>query len=292
MRNYALVICYAFLLSLVVLVCGCSDEQSKKIQLAAEQGDTDAQYLLGRMYTEGRGVRKDEDQATYWYKKASEGYRQAAIQGSPEAQFDLGIMYAKGLGVSKDEAKAFQWVQQSAEQGHVDAQYNLAEMYRNGRGVNKDRGKSVELYQKAAANGNTDAQLKLKIIADENKTKMTYYESGKLKSEVPYKDGKIHGTVKYYDEDSGNIKQSAQYVDGVKHGIEIVYRDNRDIFAEINYIYGTVNNGTCYREKDYSEMDLDEKILVSSYGKTIYEKKLLTNAQLLNWENGHQLVCR
>ena len=292
MRNYALFLCGIFLLSLVPLVSGGSDDQSKKIQLSAEQGDTDAQYLLGRMYAEGRGVRQDKDQATYWYKKAVEGYRKAAEQGDPEAQFELGLMYANGYGVSKDEIKAFQWLQKAAEQEHGDAQYGLGEMYFKGQGVTKDRSKASEWYQRAEKHGNSDAKTRLQTIADENKTRLSYYEDGKLRSETPYKDGRIHGTVKYYNQHNGNVSQAVQYVDGEKHGLTIVYRDDREVFAEIHYVYGSAKSGVCYREKDYDELTLSEQILKTSYATTTYEKKALTNAQLLNWENGHSLVCR
>lgn len=292
MRNYVFFLCYIFLLSLVPLAGGCSDEQSKKIQLSAEQGDTDAQYLLGGMYAEGRGVRQDKDQSTYWYKKAVDGYRKTAEQGDPEAQFELGSMYANGYGVSKDEIKAFQWFQKAAEQGHVDAQYNLGEMYADGRGVGKDRDKAVEWYQKASNHGSAVARLRLQIIADENKTRLSYYDGGQLKSETPYKNGEIHGTVRYYAQHTGNMKQTVQYVDGKKHGTTRVYHDNGDTFAEINYLDGSAKSGVCYRKKAYDELTMDEAIAETSYGQRIYGKQFLTNAQLLNWENGHSLVCR
>ena len=34
---------------------------------AAEQGNEWAQYNLGLMYAEGRGVEEDDAQAVYWY---------------------------------------------------------------------------------------------------------------------------------------------------------------------------------------------------------------------------------
>lgn len=46
---------------------------------AAEQGLLEAQYNLGNMYADGRGVEKDEVCAVDWYWKAAE-------QGSVEAQ--------------------------------------------------------------------------------------------------------------------------------------------------------------------------------------------------------------
>ena len=38
---------------------------------AAEQGNAEAQRILGSMYHDGKGVPKDDKQATYWLKKAT-----------------------------------------------------------------------------------------------------------------------------------------------------------------------------------------------------------------------------
>ena len=38
---------------------------------AATQGNSDAQYQLGMLYDEGRGVPKDHAQALSWYEKAA-----------------------------------------------------------------------------------------------------------------------------------------------------------------------------------------------------------------------------
>ena len=39
---------------------------------AAEQGNDDAQYELGRAYYYGNGVEEDDAEAVKWYKKAAE----------------------------------------------------------------------------------------------------------------------------------------------------------------------------------------------------------------------------
>ena len=46
----------------------------------AEQGNSDAQNNLGNMYYEGRGVRKDEQEAVRWIKKAARQGNKAAIK--------------------------------------------------------------------------------------------------------------------------------------------------------------------------------------------------------------------
>ena len=50
----------------------------------AGHGDADAQYELGIMYAEGRGVPQNDAVAFAWY-------RQAAEQGVAEAQFNVGL---------------------------------------------------------------------------------------------------------------------------------------------------------------------------------------------------------
>jgi len=46
---------------------------------AAEQGDAGAQFNLGNMYDQGKGVAQDYAQAVEWYRKAAkQGYADAA----------------------------------------------------------------------------------------------------------------------------------------------------------------------------------------------------------------------
>ena len=47
-------------------------------QKAAEQGQSDAQYWLGKSYESGRGVVQHDKEATKWYRKAAE-WRQIVV---------------------------------------------------------------------------------------------------------------------------------------------------------------------------------------------------------------------
>lgn len=80
----------------------------------ATAGDVVPQFYLGTMYDEGRGVLKDDAQATFWYRKAAE-------QGEEDAQFNLGIMYEKGRGVPKDDQQAYFWWLLASVKGDVSA---------------------------------------------------------------------------------------------------------------------------------------------------------------------------
>ncbi len=96
-------------------------------QPLAEQGDADAQYNLGVMYDNGRGVRQDDGEAVKWYRKAAE-------QGVADAQHNLGHAYANGRGVPQDHGEAVKWYRKAAEQGNAMAQVNLGVMYAKGEG--------------------------------------------------------------------------------------------------------------------------------------------------------------
>ena len=100
-------------------------------QARAEQGDADAQYKIGIMYSEGRGVPQNDAVAFAWY-------RQAAEHGVAEAQFNVGLMYSAGRGVPQDEAEAVIWYLQAAAQGLADAQVNLGVIFAAGQVVASD----------------------------------------------------------------------------------------------------------------------------------------------------------
>ena len=98
---------------------GISAEDLDALKERAEQGDTDAQLDLGRMYFDERGdMPPDYPRAAAWFKKA-------AKQGDADAQYQIGYMYYHGLGVPEDQARAAAWLEKAAEQGHADAQRNL-----------------------------------------------------------------------------------------------------------------------------------------------------------------------
>ena len=105
-------------LGLVQAVWADNVPDFKETLQAAEQGNAQAQFNLGLMYDQGRGVRQNHAQAVQWYRKAAE-------QGDAEAQLNLGNIYANGRGVRQDYAQAVQWYRKAAEQGVAAAQYKF-----------------------------------------------------------------------------------------------------------------------------------------------------------------------
>ena len=121
------------------------------LYLLADQGNADAQFALGTMYSNGRGVPQDYAEAVKWYRKAAD-------QGTVGAQFNLGLMYSAGQGVPQDDAEAVKWYRKAADQGNANAQFGLGLMYGDGWGVPQDYAEAVKWYRKAADQGSGWAQ--------------------------------------------------------------------------------------------------------------------------------------
>jgi TPR repeat protein len=121
---------------------------------AAEQGDADAQFNLGRLYHKGHGVPQDDTQSAFWFRKAAE-------QGNAEAQHLLGLTYTLGDDVPQDYTQAAAWYRKAAEQGVAGAQFKLGLCYKDGRGVPQDDIQAVAWFRKAAEQGDAEAQFLL-----------------------------------------------------------------------------------------------------------------------------------
>ena len=80
----------------------------------AEKGVPFAQFNLGVLYDQGKGVPQDNALAMQWYRKAAE-------QGLPQAQVNLAIMYEEGQGVPPDYAQAYFWYALADAQGDSQA---------------------------------------------------------------------------------------------------------------------------------------------------------------------------
>ena len=148
----------------------------------AKQGNANAQYNLGIMYNNGRGVPQDFAEAVKWYRKAAE-------QGMAEAQVNLGVMYMyyNGHGVPQDLAEAVKWNRKAAEQGDAGAQYNLGVMYDNGQGVPQDYAQAHMWFNFAASRfppgAKRDIAVKNRDIVAKKMTSAQISEAQKLAGE-------------------------------------------------------------------------------------------------------------
>ena len=124
----------------------------------AQQGNAEAQFILGKSYFEGRGVPNDSYAAAAWYRKAAE-------QGHTRAQVNLGFMYENGWGVAKDYGQALVWYRKAAKQGNAEAQSNLGSSYANGRGVPQDYVAAHLWFNLAAIAGYSDSAKNRDFVA-------------------------------------------------------------------------------------------------------------------------------
>ena len=125
-----------------------------ELRRAAERGDANGQFRLGRAYLMGEGVSKDLAEAFKWYRKAAE-------QGDASAESMVGTFYDSGEGVPQNFTLALKWYRAAAEQGDSFGEVGLAILYGNGRGVRRDDAEALGWILRSAEHGNALGQLKL-----------------------------------------------------------------------------------------------------------------------------------
>jgi TPR repeat protein len=119
-------------------------------ELAAIQGNTFAQKMLGDIYAEGRGVEKNQKLAADWREKA-------ANRGNVQAQYLLGKMYLNGEGITQDTVKGESWLQRAAQEGSSEAQFLLGKIHYTHKNSAEEQAIAGNLLAKSAAQGYQDA---------------------------------------------------------------------------------------------------------------------------------------
>ena len=114
------------------------------VQRAAAKGHPDACNTLGYFLQRGIGVAADNAQALNWY-------RRGAAAGSAGAQLNLGWFLEQGIALEKDPVAAADWYRKAAGQGLAAAKANLANLYALGTGVPRDVPAAMDLYRSALA---------------------------------------------------------------------------------------------------------------------------------------------
>lgn len=112
------------------------DRAFELFKKAAEKGDINAQYNLGRLYKTGAPNQKiDFDKAITWFKRA-------AANGHQRATYSLGYLHYKGLGVPQDYKKAVAWFSKSSDPMAI---HFLGLSHYQGYGVPANKEKALEL---------------------------------------------------------------------------------------------------------------------------------------------------
>jgi TPR repeat protein len=140
------------------------------LQYAAEGGHPVAQWKLGRMYAEGKGVEQDDLRAFDYFSKIANAHADdspAAPQAPVVANafVALGRYYTTGIAntrVKADPDRAREMFAYAASYfGNAEAQFNLARMYLDGVGMPRDPKHGVRWLGLAAQKGQHEAQAML-----------------------------------------------------------------------------------------------------------------------------------
>jgi TPR repeat protein len=92
----------------------------------ADQGDAQAEVVLGLCYEAGSGVDRSDAQALEWFKKAGAG-------SDPNGLMELASVYLHGrVGAPVDVARAIELYRKPADFGIPPAQTALGDIYRHG----------------------------------------------------------------------------------------------------------------------------------------------------------------
>ena len=194
-------------------------EAFKWFNKASEQGHPWAEYNLGFMYLNGKGVERNIQKSfDYLYKSATKNI--------PDAQYLLGTLYEDSL-IDGEKDLCVSWYKKSAKTLPL-AQYKLGVLYENGNFVEKNLEMAKYFYELATNANFSDAdkrlenvniQLsKLKSKCKDNCVKEKQY------NENPYKNSPFGGSIgsiasrtygKYEDE-SNKIRANKAYLECLK----------------------------------------------------------------------------
>lgn len=137
---------------------------SPEIEAAANNGDAEAQYIMGCILTTMNvGIPLDENRGTEYLKKSD-------AAGCPMGTWQLGMSYHNGSGVTKDETKATELFKKSISGLKKLSKTNplaselLGESYEGGYGVSPKIKTGIEYFTKAAENGNAFAMRELSLL--------------------------------------------------------------------------------------------------------------------------------
>jgi len=117
----------------------------------AEKGDIEAQYQVGYMFANGKGVPQNGKESAKWFHKA-------AIKGHSKAQYNIGLLYYKDSHSKRNAEKAIEWFTKASEQGYTDSTFMLGLIYMGGKSGIKDTEKGFNYLYKSAVKGHPEGQ--------------------------------------------------------------------------------------------------------------------------------------
>jgi uncharacterized protein len=153
---------------------GDMDAARKFLENAARDGDVGAAWELGRMYSDGAGVKQSHRRAFEYFNGIADSHADET-PGTGTAVFvakafvALGGYYLTGIpnsDVKPDPIRAHDMFNYAATHfGDPDAQYHLGRMYLDGQGVGKDTEQAIRWLSLAADKGQYQAQAVLGALS-------------------------------------------------------------------------------------------------------------------------------
>jgi len=123
------------------------------LQKSAKQEYIEAQFHLAQVYETGKGIAQNQEQSVYWYRQIAE--RDMTQLEIDNTQFDLNQRKNES---QENYEQRMTWHRQKLRESYVAAQFNLGYAYENGEGISQDDKQAVYWYRKAAENGYKRAQ--------------------------------------------------------------------------------------------------------------------------------------
>lgn len=123
-------------------------------ELAKNENDGVAQWLLGDMHFYGNGYNEDKKTACQWYAKA-------AKNEIPVALDRLGSCYLKGYHQKRDIGKAIDSFELATQLGHHISLCNIADIYYQGIETKVDVNKAIALCEKSAMQSSSPAMVRV-----------------------------------------------------------------------------------------------------------------------------------
>jgi TPR repeat protein len=156
------------------------DDNLEKLQFRAEAGDFEAQFMLGKIYYYGFGIKRNYTEAIKWF-------RASANQGHTSAQFLLGEAFEKGRGLKRNYTQAAKWYKRAAFQGYHLAIHSLSCLYAHGLGLRKNLINAYALNLLIAPQGWDMAKslkMELEKIMDQEQIDLAQILSIELKKKI------------------------------------------------------------------------------------------------------------
>ena len=168
-KSWKVVLVHIAILVAVVFITEISKARADVVfdfqKTLAQNGNAEAQLMVGEMYEQGRGVEKNMEQAITWISKAAE-------QGNKAASYKL-LYYdlEKNSLIEGNKARLDRLVS-AANAGDGHAQYYIGLMHSRGVGMRKNNTQALNWLSKASLHGITAAEDEIMRIKQPVKTKL------------------------------------------------------------------------------------------------------------------------